>query len=129
MSVNWSTEAHDIADEYGFDGSNFYHIDPGMDEYLDDRLDEECTEKTIDGDTTRYQFRDGSAIIISNDAWDLGVHRDRLDKLRETFDDLPETCEGMRVEMTWVGAGYGVSEDDAYPPETDNNHNHNGDSK
>ena len=33
---------------------------------------------TINYDRTRYEFSDGSAIVICEDAWDFGIHRSHL---------------------------------------------------
>lgn len=37
---------------------------------------------------TRYEWPDGSAIVVSGDAWDLGIHRDRLDAMTALIESL-----------------------------------------
>ena len=46
----------------------------GMDPDLD-----EADNWTSDDGSERYEFEDGSAIVMWGDGWDFGIHRDRLD--------------------------------------------------
>ena len=59
---------------------------------------------------TIYTFKDGSRIIVAGAAWDYGVHATRLED--------PETLsryEYSYLERAWVGAGYGLTQEDAHP--------------
>lgn len=73
-----NTMAHDLADRRGNDGQNF---DPDIPQDL-------VATTVYAGETVRYEFADGSAIIESMACWDLGVHADRLmDDLYQASDD------------------------------------------
>ena len=61
----------------------------------------------------RYEFADGSAIVIAGNSWDYGVHANKLEGARNRY--KPE--DNVPVEFAWTGAGYGLTEDDALPRE------------
>lgn len=67
-----ATTADTISARFGDDGQKFTNA-------AGERLSYVCDEVAVDvhrndeRDATRYQFADGSAIIIAGDGWDLGI--------------------------------------------------------
>lgn len=73
-----------------------------------DRLDDDIDVAFV-GRAMTYTFPDGSRLVSAGAAWDFGVHASRLDD--------PETLNrhGRRLEVAWIGAGYGLTMGDAFP--------------
>ena len=118
------TTAHSIASEFRNNSSAFRHpraytdewVEGETEEWLEDRLERECvgnpysTRESEEG-TTRYEFPDGSAIVISDVGWALGIHRDRLPAAIERFGG-PDAPDAQSVPLVWIS-----HEDEAYPPD------------
>ena len=105
-----ATTAHEIAELAEGDGQSF------PDEFaaaLESRATQDHEHRGVAGAAVRHQFADGSAIVEAGDGWDYGVHADRLAAAAERY-SLPEETN-RDVRFAWVGAGYGLTDDDAEP--------------
>jgi hypothetical protein len=66
------TQAQQIAERFGNDGATWYDIGGNhLDEVCEARVNRQWRHSTPDDETYRYQFTDGSAIVVAGDAWDL----------------------------------------------------------
>ena len=122
--TNSKTTAETVADIAGGDGMNF---PPMFIAACESASAIEHKNRGISGEPIRYQFADGSAIVEAGDAWDIGVHRDRLDDaaLRyrpeptsyDEYDgDIPASDLRALVPFAWPAAEHGLTEDDCFPP-------------
>ena len=92
-------------------------------EFLD-RLDTvDVSERNFDSEYTIYLFLDGSRIVAAGAGWDFGVHETRLEnpetlrRYEGPTDPDGRDGDGLTLgplDTAWVGAGYGLTEADAY---------------
>lgn len=114
-----TTVAHRIAKLTDDNGQSF------PDEFMA-ALDEhcpypECPDRSNAYEPVRYEFEDGSAIVIAGDCWDLGVHASRLAEAAER--DLHPDADFFGkhrpdprdVRYAWLGGNDGLHEADANP--------------
>ena len=73
----------------------------------------------LDGTLSRYEFRDGSMIVVTDIGWDFGVHTTRLEAWDEGDPRMAHIDDGTDYEdllYAQVRSGeYGVEDDDQYP--------------
>ena len=88
------TTAQRVAAEMGQDGSRFTGYN-GVDlDEICDRLGGELIE--VHASLGRYQFADGSGVIISEDSWDLAL--DPMCWCRMDAGHDPENCEKIGLD-------------------------------
>ena len=88
MAKREKTMAHDFADRRGGDGQIW---EPEIEE-----TDAEVVAHAPG--EVRWEFPDGSVIIEMTSAWDLGIHRDRLDEAK-----AQEVLAGIDLDFAFIG--------------------------